>query len=182
MPSYKGKHEYGKAIKVARRVVEALEPFCDKVAVCGSLRRMRPIVGDVDVIAVPKEQGGALEAIKRLGGTAVNVSGWLLLDGVSVDIGFVSGEAWGAALCHSTGPKEENVRLRAIARARGLKLSQKGLLRRDTGEMVAGAKEEEVYAALDEPYVPPEWRDVSSGRMTKKENEAVLARMKEVAV
>jgi DNA polymerase (family 10) len=180
MASYKGRHEYERAMSVARRVVEALEPHCERIEVCGSLRRRRLIVGDVDVIAVPKAQGGALEAIKRLGGSAVNVTGWLLLDGVSVDIGFVPGEAWGAALCHSTGPKEENIRLRAIARAKGLKLSQKGLVTRGKGEMVAGATEEEVYAALGEPYVPPEWRDVSSGRISRGENEAVLARFAEV--
>lgn len=144
MTSFKGAHEYEKAMKVARRVVGALEPYCEKVAVCGSLRRKRPIVGDVDIIAVASERETALEAVRTLGGEAVNVSAWLMLDGVSVDIGFVSRESWGAALCHATGPKEENIRLRAIARAKALKLSQKGLLRRDTGERIAGADRKSV--------------------------------------
>ncbi len=180
MPSFKGKHEHAVALMVARQVVKTLEPFCERMAICGSIRRRRTVVGDVDIVAVLKDREGFGGAMADLGGSMTTKEAWALIDSVSVDISFVSAEVWGAALCHYTGPMEENVRLRAIAKVKGLKLSQLGLVERESGRLVAGATEQSIYAALGVPYVEPAMRDVSCGRVTDRTNSLVLLSVPEL--
>jgi DNA polymerase (family 10) len=61
------------------------------------------------------------------------------------------------ALHHFTGSKEHNTKLRGMAKARGLKMSEWGMFR---GEDLLPARDEaEVFALLDLPYIPPEMRE-----------------------
>ncbi|HEU5319966.1 MAG TPA: PHP domain-containing protein, partial [Methylomirabilota bacterium] len=68
-------------------------------------------------------------------------------------------EAFGAALQYFTGAKAHNVRVRELASRRGLRLSEYGVFDERTGARVAGATEEEVYAAVGLPWIPPELRE-----------------------
>ena len=77
----------------------------------------------------------------------------------------------GTYLIHFTGSKEHNVRLRGRARDRGWSLSEKGFLRiGPDGSPLPGAvgappelrtfpTEEEAYAFLELPWIPPELRE-----------------------
>jgi DNA polymerase (family X) len=71
----------------------------------------------------------------------------------------VPADVWGSALLHFTGSKEHNVRLRQMAIAMGCSLSEYGLVRERDNKRLAGATEEEVYAALGLPWIPPEIRE-----------------------
>ena len=42
------------AIEVAREMVRALEPVCERLIIAGSLRRRKEAVGDVEVLYIPK--------------------------------------------------------------------------------------------------------------------------------
>ena len=75
-----------------------------------------------------------------------------------VDINIVEEETWGSALMHHTGSKWENIRLRKLAKAQGMTLSQYGLRQASTDQLIAGHTEEEVYKALGTPYKRPEER------------------------
>ncbi|MBM3314671.1 DNA polymerase III, partial [candidate division WOR-3 bacterium] len=74
-----------------------------------------------------------------------------------VDLRVIDDASWGAALQYFTGSKAHNVALRALARRKGLKLSERGVLRR--GRRIAGRTEQEVYAALGLPWIDPELRE-----------------------
>ena len=64
------------ALAVARQCVELLAPVCEQLKVCGSLRRRRETVGDVEIVFVPRTRivsperrdllGAVLEAEARL--------------------------------------------------------------------------------------------------------------------
>src|SRR5438874_8375908 len=56
-----------------------------------------------------------------------------------------------------TGSKEHNVALRARAKRRGWTLSEYGLFEGD--KAIAGRTEEEIYAKLGMPWIPPEIRE-----------------------
>jgi DNA polymerase (family 10) len=58
---------------------------------------------------------------------------------------------------HFTGSKVENIRLRKIAKEKGMTLSEYGLVESATGsgEVVASKTEQEIYAALGEQYKEP---------------------------
>jgi DNA polymerase (family 10) len=78
-------------------------------------------------------------------------------------------EFWGAALMYFTGSKEHNVRLRERAIKQGMTLNEYGLFEDDGSDptppqqrgvrAVASKTEEEIYRALDLPYVHPTLRE-----------------------
>jgi len=83
----------------------------------------------------------------------------LLKRNVQVDIRAVDTKSYGAALAYFTGSKDHNVKMRKIGVEMGLKLNEYGVFDRESGKMVAGATEEDVYKALGMKWVPPEIRE-----------------------
>ena len=82
--------------------------------------------------------------------------------GLQIDLRVVPPESFGAALLYFTGSKEHNVRLRGIALRRKLLLNEYGLYRvgaEARGQEIASATEEDVYAALEMDWIPPELRE-----------------------
>lgn len=43
------------AQKVAEAVVKKLSPYCERLAVAGSIRRRRPRVHDIDMVVIPSD-------------------------------------------------------------------------------------------------------------------------------
>ncbi|HEV2281864.1 MAG TPA: PHP domain-containing protein, partial [bacterium] len=89
---------------------------------------------------------------------------------VQCDVRVVEPVSYGAALQYFTGSKEHNVRLREIAVRRGLRINEYGVYDVTAvpgsvpagdaaGRRVGGATEEEVYAAVGLPWIPPEIRE-----------------------
>jgi DNA polymerase (family 10) len=79
--------------------------------------------------------------------------------GVQVDLRVLPPDSWGAGLQYFTGSKAHNIRTRTLAVRQGLKLSEYGLFEVDGGESVASRSEEEVYARLGLPWIPPTLRE-----------------------
>ncbi|HZD74612.1 MAG TPA: DNA polymerase/3'-5' exonuclease PolX [Actinomycetota bacterium] len=135
-----------------------------RVEVAGSLRRMKPVVHDMDLLAAGDEPGEITRAFTRLGGVAeVAAVGDTRASvrtgkGYQVDLRVVRPEAWGAALQYFTGAKEHNVKVRELAVKQGLKLSEYGLHTRE-GELVVAEDEEVVYDRLGLAWVPPVLRE-----------------------
>ena len=150
---------------LARAIVTALRavPSVQEVAVAGSFRRARETVGDLDVLVTADESERVFDAFSRLpevgevrlrGPTKETV---ILRGGLQVDLRVVEPGSFGAALQYFTGSKDHNVRLRSLARERGLKVNEYGVYRGD--ERLAGRTEQEVYAALGLAWIPPELRE-----------------------
>jgi DNA polymerase (family 10) len=156
-----------RAIQTADEIVTALRahPAADRVEVAGSLRRMTDSVKDVDIIATssdPKALGAALgelevvESVSQSGDAGARVS---THTGVKIDLKVVEPDQFGNVMQHFTGSKAHNVALREQAVRRGLHVSEYGILDDATGETLRCATEEEVYAALGLPWIPPELRE-----------------------
>jgi DNA polymerase (family X) len=75
--------------------------------------------------------------------------------GLQVDLRVVPDDSWGAALRYFTGSQAHNVRIREIAVRLGLRLSEYGLFRVESGERISSRTEEEIYRALGMSWVPP---------------------------
>jgi len=153
-------------LSVAEAEAEALVAFLrdkGRVVVAGSYRRRRETVGDLDLLVTSDDA----EAVGDKLVTYDNVADVLahgptrtavrLRSGLQVDIRAVPEKSYGAALLYFTGSKAHNIALRGLANARKWKLNEYGLFlgRR----RIAGATEEEVYARLGLPYIPPEMRE-----------------------
>lgn len=155
------------ALPMAERLVTALEPLPEVVAVsvAGSIRRMKETVGDIDVLVASDEPAAVMDAVRTLPSVVSVVSSGetkttvRTTSGRQADIRVVAPDSWGAALQYFTGSAEHNVRLREIAKSRGLKISEYGVFGVGGGEKVAGVTEAEVYAALGMPLIPAEVRE-----------------------
>jgi len=136
-----------------------------RLEVAGSVRRGRDTVGDVDLLVVSDDPTRVMarfrdyEEVETVLGTGESKTSLVLADGLQVDLRAVDAAAFGAALLYFTGSKAHNVRLRLRAQERDATLNEYGLWSEDGIERIAGASEEEVYEALDLPWIPPELRE-----------------------
>jgi DNA polymerase (family 10) len=140
-------------------------PGVAQVQYCGSLRRGRETVGDIDILicagpdTVPAVTAAVLaheQTRQTLGAGETKIS-IRTEAGLQVDFRIVAAQHWGAALQYFTGSKEHNVRVRELAVKRGLKLNEWGLFRDQ--QVVAGENEQGIYNALELAFVPPEMRE-----------------------
>ncbi|NUS55305.1 MAG: PHP domain-containing protein, partial [Streptomycetaceae bacterium] len=79
--------------------------------------------------------------------------------GLQVDLRVLPPESWGAGLQYFTGSKAHNIRTRELAVRAKLKLSEYGLFEAESGKTLASRTEEEVYARLGLPWIPPPLRE-----------------------
>lgn len=135
----------------------------EKIEVAGSFRRARETVGDLDILVATRGANAvmqrflAYEEVAEVLAAGESRGSVVLRCGLQVDLRVVEPESWGAALCYFTGSQAHNIALRKIAQELGLKLNEYGVFR--GRERVAGGSEEEVYAALGLPWIPPELRE-----------------------
>ncbi|MFJ3804239.1 DNA polymerase/3'-5' exonuclease PolX [Streptomyces sp. NPDC090088] len=162
-----GRVQIDVAMELAEDIVGALSGVtgCERCAYAGSLRRMRETIGDIDILAAAGESAPLMAAFTRLpyvtevigqGGTKTSVR---TRKGLDVDLRVVPPDSWGAALQYFTGSKAHNIRTREIAVRQKLKLSEYGLFDVESGEKIVSATEEEVYARLGLPWIPPTLRE-----------------------
>jgi DNA polymerase (family 10) len=135
-----------------------------QAAPAGSLRRMRETVGDLDLLVASDDPEPVMARFRELPQVAeVLLSGTTKTsirtqEGFQVDLRVLESARWGTALQYFTGSQVHNISLRALALDRGFSLSEYALKRED-GTAVLCATEEEVYAMLDLPFIPPELRE-----------------------
>ncbi len=139
-----------------------------QMEMAGSYRRGCETIGDLDLLVeadnseVARQRFGSFPGIAEViveGGTKMSIR---LNSGLQIDLRVVPHESFGAALQYFTGSKDHNVVVRGMAKQRGLKVNEWGVFRieKDGAETyLAGAKEEELYAALDLPWFPPQLRE-----------------------
>ncbi len=152
---------------VARRLVAELAslPQVERVQYCGSLRRLLPTIGDVDLLVAATDPTGIVEHLRslptvrdapRFGDTRTTI---FTDRGLQVDVRIVAPEQFGAAALYFTGSKAHNIRLRQLAIERGWRLNEYGLLDAETERVIARESEEEIYAALGLTAIPPPMRE-----------------------
>lgn len=155
------------ATELAEEIVEVLTavPGCQDCVPAGSLRRMRETAGDIDVLVAARRSEPFMEAFTALPyvteviahgskKTSVRTS-----KGLQVDLRVVPPGSWGAALLYFTGSKAHNIRIREMAVRARLKLSEYGLFHAKSGRKAVSQTEEEVYARLGLPWIPPPLRE-----------------------
>ena len=166
----------GDARPVADRLVEFVGDLdaVSAVETAGSIRRWRPTIGDVDVLAASEDDAAVVgaftdweraDSVIEAGSNKASVRA----DGERVDLRVVVPGEFGAALQYFTGSKEHNVALRNRAIEQGLKLNEYGVFDvsgvndpdagQRVGERVAGETEVGVYDAVGLDFVPPELRE-----------------------
>ncbi|MDZ7746971.1 MAG: helix-hairpin-helix domain-containing protein [Halobacteriales archaeon] len=164
----------GDAQPLADRLLEYLREL-DSVGAAdtaGSLRRWRPTVGDVDVLAASDDGETVVEQFTDFDGDVIEAGtskASLRVDGMRVDLRVVVTEEWGSALQYFTGSRDHNIVLRNRALDMDLKVNEYGVFDvsdvdnpdagQRVGDRIAGETEASMYDAVDVPQIPPELRE-----------------------
>ena len=167
LESSKGRMLLGVALPEAEAIRGALlaSGLVERVVICGSSRRMKETVGDLDMLLVSGKGEKVMSFVTRMpqvgsvvvkGPTKTTV---MLKIGITCDFRLVERESFGAAVQYFTGNKDHNIRLREIAIRKGYKLNEYGLFDKRNRNLVKGESEEAIYQKLGMDCMEPEMRE-----------------------
>ena len=131
----------------------------------GSLRRMRATIGDLDLLVAADDSSAVMDAfiklpgVNRVLGKGETKSSIEFHNGLRAQVWVHPPREFGTAFIYATGSKEHNVRLREMALAKKLSLSDHSFLKQNGEGELYCATEEEVYQTLGLPWIPPELRE-----------------------
>lgn len=191
--AYGRRHIWWDAFATAEPILEGLRalPQVKRAEHAGSLRRGMETVGDLDFIVAATEIAPVVDwftsrpGIKEVTAKGETKASVRYESGLQADLRIVPLEQFAFALHHFTGSKDHNVQMRQRALARGLSLSEWGLVPAEGAgtvkEKVAGQKpaaepavsgvgepsggpgkietEEALFRALGLPFISPELRE-----------------------
>lgn len=182
--AYGRRHLWWDAWAVAEPIVRGLRalPQVKRAEAAGSLRRGMETVGDLDFIVAATEVAPvvdwfvSLPGVKEVTAKGETKASVRFESGLQADLRIVPDEQFVFALHHFTGSKDHNVQMRQRALARGLSLSEWGLVaaegagtvKEKVGRVAPNASttdgrpiasETELFSALGLRFIPPELRE-----------------------
>jgi DNA polymerase (family 10) len=175
--AYGQRHLWWDAWLLAEPILAGLRvlPQVVRAEAAGSLRRGLETIGDLDFLVAAREVAPVVEWFTRLpevqevtaqGETKASVR---FASGLQADLRLVPEDQFVFALHHFTGSKDHNVQMRQRALARGLSLSEWGLVpaagegtAKEKAEKLKNKKvktEADIFKALGLHFIPPELRE-----------------------
>lgn len=157
----------GVALPIAESIVSTLKSNVpiEKYMICGSLRRMKDTIGDIDILVISKEPNKVMDFfvglpnVKEVLAKGDTKSSIITKEDIQVDLRVVEMGSFGAAVQYFTGSKSHNVHLRELAIKKNLKLNEYGIFDLSSDKKIGGEKEEEIYSILNMDFIPPEMRE-----------------------
>ena len=135
-----------------------------RVEVCGSIRRRKEVVRDIDLLVASEDPDSArnilssIPAVAEVLLTGTTKTSCRLQSGIEADLRVVRDDQFPSALLYFTGSKEHNVRLRGLSKRHGWKLNEYGLYD-STDRVFSFSTEAAIYDALGLSYIVPELRE-----------------------
>jgi len=134
---------YEKALNLAERIKSVLLPGCERIEIAGSIRRQKPVIGDIEIVCVPKrppdlfgESNPSVPSDLDLILEALTKQGRLLpgkkngnhfkqfqipsVPGLTLDLFITTPECWGVIFAIRTGSADFSHRLVTHQSAGGL--------------------------------------------------------------
>lgn len=157
-----------KALEIAERTKELLAPYCERIEIAGSIRRKKPEVKDIELVAIPKPYNvGLFES-----GIATVVNQWqkvrgelpckytqrLLPDGIALDLFFTNHENWGLTYATRTGSADYSHKVLGTGWVKHGYESKGGQLYIN-GEQINIPEEKDLFELIGVPYLDPELRN-----------------------
>jgi len=166
------------ADQLVRPLIEHLREGGDieQIEVAGSFRRRMETVGDIDILTASNNPKTVMQRfqtypeVKRVIAAGTTRGTVILRSGLQIDLRILPRRSYGAALHYFTGSKAHNIAVRTLGIECGLRISEYGIFRVpkgkkaeklgvEEGERIGGAKEEDVFQAVNMDWVPPELRE-----------------------
>ena len=160
----------GTITPLANEILDTLRthPEITRVAICGSFRRAKETVHDLDFLVATKEPALVCEDFTTLPQVASIIvcgetkSAVRLKNGLQCDLRAVSNAQFPFALQYFSGSKEHNVVIRSLALKQGLSLNEYGFTATDAANpapLPEVHEEADIYRALGLDFIPPELRE-----------------------
>lgn len=172
------------AEEIAKSLASDLAPYCLRIQVAGSLRRMKAEVGDIELVYIPRFKSVAVDLFIT---GEYKLTDWMLSgmiargllakrrnirgnetwgpknklaihvpSGIPVDLFSTTEECWFNYLVCRTGSADNNRRIASAAQARGWKWHPYGAGFTDQhGDLVPVHTEQDVFTLLGLPYLEP---------------------------
>lgn len=163
--------EYNKAKSIAYSVVSILEKHCSRIEIAGSIRRKKPEVKDIEIVAIPKPyETGLFES-----GIATIVNKWekvkgelpckytqrILPSGIKLDLFFATPENWGLIYAIRTGSADYSHKVLANAWVKAGYTSIDGMLFHEGNKKFYEVREEiDLFKRIGIDYIEPELRNL----------------------
>jgi len=175
----KARMPLGVALPLAEQIISRLTktPGTNQVTPCGSLRRQKETIRDIDILVTSRNPKKVMDAfiklplIREVLAHGPTKSSAIVKDSTQVDIRAVKPKSFGAALMYFTGSKEHNIRLRELAIKKGFKINEYGIFNAKTHKRIGGVTEEQIYKILGLSFVPPELREDAGELEAAKKNK-----------
>ncbi|MBN1494894.1 DNA polymerase/3'-5' exonuclease PolX [Candidatus Peregrinibacteria bacterium] len=160
------------AVQDADEIIKYMKEnkFVKRIEYAGSLRRRQETIGDIDILVCTSHKDNTPKNIKTIMDHFIKYhytekilahgptkSSTILESGIQVDLRVLDEKTYGAALHYFTGSKAHNIKIRDMAKKKGLKVNEYGVFK--GSKLVGGAKEEDVFKAVGLPYIIPEIRN-----------------------
>ena len=130
----------------------------------GSLRRLSPTVGDIDIACASSNYSEILnhflnypDSIQTIA-QGKNKASLRLINDVRIDLMIKPAASFGALLQHFTGSRQHNILLRKHALKLGFSLSEYGIKDTKTGQVNQFTNETDFYNFLGLEFIPPQFR------------------------
>jgi len=159
--------KYEEAFEIAEKVKALLSPHCERIEIAGSIRRKKPNVKDIEIVAIPKPfEIGLFES-----GIATVVNQWekvkgelpckytqrILPEGIKLDLFFAERGNWGLIYAIRTGSADYSHKILATGWVKRGYKSEGGYLVAN-GKQIAVPEEEDLFKRIGVPFVAPELR------------------------
>jgi len=162
-----GRVRIGDALPQGLALLEALGQHAavQRIDLAGSSRRRRDTIGDLDLLVASDDAAAVMDCfvsrpavadVMLRGETRCSVH---LRGGLQADLRVVPAASFGAALHYFTGSKMHNIAIRDRAKRKGLRINEYGVFDEASGQQLGGATEEQIFAAVGLPFIPPELRE-----------------------
>jgi DNA polymerase/3'-5' exonuclease PolX len=156
------------ALPIAERVRAQLAPHCYRIEIAGSVRRRKPDVGDIELVAIPRFydlglfESGIATVVNRWPkirgelGAACRYTCRMLPEGIKLDLFFATPKNWGYIFAIRTGSADFSHWL-ACEWSRHGYTGRDGMLWKD-GAPVDVPEERDLFRLAGVPWVEPEQR------------------------
>ena len=178
-------YPYKYALSVAEEFIQEISPFCEKREIAGSLKRKKQMVGDIDIVIIPKFEQTKDDTLfgepvsinvldRKLSQMCIDNQMQLETSGpkikrfsqfngsdIFIDLYIATPETWITILLIRTGSKEHNIKLYTRARDMRMQLKADGSGLFDAQlHPIKTESEEDIFKILGFTYVLPEERNL----------------------
>lgn len=171
------------AHQLARKVKATMEPFCERIAIAGSIRRKKEEVKDIEIVMIPKmansnnRSTGWIKAIRSFGYIykgdkqkgGVNVAKYIQTamgqENIKIDFFIATPENWSMTYLIRTGPADFSASILLRFNTFGYRsVGSIPTLIKDPDIKLSFESEEKIFDFLNLPYLEPEIRDLAKIR------------------